>query len=287
MLDRFESALRRAADRLTAAGSPERLRCAVNYALFPPGHRFRPRLCYAVAEANGDRYPWITDAAGVALELIHTASLVQDDLPAFDNGTERRGRPTVHRQFGESTAILAADALILGSFEHLALAVASSPYTVIELTIILARAAGMPSGAVAGQAWEDEPGFGMHQYHQQKTAALFEASTMMGALASGADPEPWRELGRIIGLAYQLADDLHDAEEDEQNPGARTVPNAASEFGTAQTRRLLDARLGDALEAIPPCEAPNRLRAFLRGVGRSLKRESTPAIALVGSGTVV
>jgi geranylgeranyl diphosphate synthase type II len=112
--DRLERALERAVSELTQHGCPPRLRDALRDAVFPAGNRLRPRLCYAVAEALGNDRPELSDAAAVALELLHCASLVQDDLPAMDDAAERRGRPALHQAFGEATAILAADALIIG-----------------------------------------------------------------------------------------------------------------------------------------------------------------------------
>lgn len=117
---RIEQALDAAIAHLEAPGAPPRLAEALRYAVFPGGHRIRPRLCLSVARACGDDDPGASDAAAAAIELIHCASLIHDDLPCFDDAPLRRGQPSVHAAYGEPLAVLAGDALIVSAFETLA-----------------------------------------------------------------------------------------------------------------------------------------------------------------------
>ena len=117
---RIERTLVRAVGSAEQSGCPPRLAAAMRSAVFPKGARVRPRLCHAVASACGDDEPDATDAAGAAIELLHCASLVHDDLPCFDNSALRRGRPSVHAAFGEPLAVLAGDALIVLAFQTMA-----------------------------------------------------------------------------------------------------------------------------------------------------------------------
>src|SRR5271168_4620792 len=114
---RIERALNTAIERAEGPGAPPRLAAAMRHAVFPRGARIRPRLCLAVAAACGDDHPAVSDAAAAAIELLHCASLVHDDLPCFDDAATRRGRKTVHVAFGEELAVLAGDALIVAAFE--------------------------------------------------------------------------------------------------------------------------------------------------------------------------
>ena len=118
---RIEQALEKAIRRATGSKAPPKIAEAMRYAVFPGGARVRPRLCLAVAQACGDDFPAITDGALAAVELLHCASLVHDDMPCFDDAALRRGRPSVHSTFGEPVALLCGDALIVLAFETLAL----------------------------------------------------------------------------------------------------------------------------------------------------------------------
>src|SRR6201985_621642 len=124
---RIERALDEAVGLAGQPGCPPRLAAAMRAAVFPKGARVRPRLCHAVASACGDDEPSATDAAGAAIELLHCASLVHDDLPCFDNAALRRGRPSVHAAFGEPLAVLAGDALIVLAFQNMAPPAGSRP----------------------------------------------------------------------------------------------------------------------------------------------------------------
>jgi geranylgeranyl diphosphate synthase type II len=271
--DRLERALERAVSQLTQEGCPHRLRDAVRYAVFPAGNRLRPRLCYAVAEALGDDRPELSDAAATALELLHCASLVQDDLPAFDDAAERRERPALHQVFGEATAILAADALIIGAFEILARYAAVDPERARHLTLTITRGVGTPHGAVAGQAWEGEPEIDLERYHRAKTAALFESATAAGAIAVGHDPDPWRVVGTWLGRAYQVADDLADeASIGRGSDAALGRPNAAHQLGVSRSVSLLEQYITNALDAVPLCPGRAAFRRFLQHLAAKFER---------------
>ncbi len=196
--------------------APPKLAASVDYAVFPGGARVRPTLCLSVAEACGEDDYAIAESSAVALELIHCASLVHDDLPCFDNSELRRGKPTVHRAFGETVAVLAGDSLIILAFENLAKGCEKKPERLIQLIKILSKSSGVPFGICSGQGWESENEINLSAYHQLKTGSLFVAATCMGAVSAGEDPEPWVELGARIGEAFQVADDLKDVTSSEK-----------------------------------------------------------------------
>ena len=191
------------------AGQAHRRRCATGSS--PAARGSGPQLVLAVAYACGDDQPGLTDAAAAAVEMMHCASLVHDDMPCFDDAPIRRGKPTVHAVYGEALALLTGDGLIVMAFDAIAHAAFQAPRRLAALVSELARATGMPHGIVAGQAWESEQDVPLGPYHRAKTGALFLAAARMGALAAGADPMPWRTLGDKLGEAYQVADDLRDA----------------------------------------------------------------------------
>jgi geranylgeranyl diphosphate synthase type II len=280
-LTRIERALEAAVGRAEGGGAPPRLCEALRYTLFPGGARVRPMLCLSVARACGDDIPALSDAAGVAIELMHCASLVHDDLPCFDDADIRRGKPAVHRSFGEPLALLAGDGLIVMAFEVLAHASAGAgaeaPRRLAGLVTALTRAAGMPNGIVAGQAWESEPEIALAPYHRAKTGALFVAATRMGALAAGADPTPWRTLGDRLGEAYQVADDLRDAlatpEELGKPVGQDDLhgrPSAVASLGIDGAVARLEALLAEASASIPPCAGEAELRQLVAIQGKRL-----------------
>lgn len=251
--------------------SPPRLCEALRYAVFPGGARVRPQLTLAVAAACGDDAPELTDAAGAAVELLHCASLVHDDMPCFDDADLRRGKPTVHRAFGQPLALLAGDALIVLAFELIARGGAGRPERVGPLTSLMARSVGASDGIIAGQAWECEPSAALDLYHQMKTGALFVAAVSAGALAAGADPAPWRRVGERIGAAYQIADDLMDALGDSAESGkssgrdeAFNRPSAVRRHGVGGAVALLEQALEEAADAVPPCAGASALRETVR-----------------------
>jgi geranylgeranyl diphosphate synthase type II len=269
-LMRIEKALEAAVAHVEVQKSPPKLAAAVRYAVFPGGARVRPRLCLAVAHACGDDEPNVSDAAASAIELMHCASLVHDDLPCFDDAATRRGKASVHAAFGESIAVLTGDAMIVMAFETMARTAAVVPSRVPGLVANLAQATGMPSGIIAGQAWECEPQINLSEYHRAKTGALFAAATAAGAYAAGANPEPWRLVGARIGEAYQVADDIQDIVADPLGFGkpcgqdeAHGRPNALRELGLEGAVQRLKELLQAAITAVPDCEGAAGLKAII------------------------
>jgi geranylgeranyl diphosphate synthase type II len=276
MSNGFETALENAVAR-AATGSPKKLAEALRYAVFPGGARIRPRLCVAVARACGAPSSRAAEAAAAAIELVHCASLVHDDLPCFDDATERRGRAAVHRAFGEPIAVLVGDGLIVLSFETLAVECAQDPSALVQLVPLLARAVGAPNGLVAGQAWESEPSAPLAAYHRAKTGSLFVAATTAGAIAAGQAPGPWRTLGERLGEAYQVADDLLDAVAGAAEAGKSTQrdhalgrPNAVDALGLTAAVARLRALVQDAVDSIPPCEGRAELAALVVAMAERL-----------------
>lgn len=276
-LTRIEHSLAMAVSMGEAPGSPPKLAGAVRHAVFPGGARIRPQLCLAVAAACGDDDPVLSDATATAIELLHCASLVHDDLPCFDDAPTRRGRASVHYAYGESLAVLAGDALIVLAFRTLAAGAVQSPLRLPGLLAMIAGSAGTPFGAVAGQAWECEPRVNLSEYQRAKTGALFAAATMGGAQAAGVDPEPWRALGDWLGEAYQAADDIRDVSSDAWLLGkpvgqdaALLRPNAATELGLDGAIAYFDQLVGQAIATVPACPGADRLRALVRAESERL-----------------
>jgi geranylgeranyl diphosphate synthase, type II len=268
---RIEKALTTAVAIAGSDGAPPGLAAAIRHAVFPGGARLRPRLCLAVAAACGEDAPRITDAAAAAIELLHCASLVHDDLPCFDDAPVRRGKPSVHRAFGEPLAVLTGDALIVLAFETLARGAGGVPQRLVALMLTVGHSVGMPSGIVAGQAWESEPGAVLADYQRAKTGALFAAATGAGAAAVGADPGSWRLLGERLGEAYQVVDDIRDVAADAAELGKPTGrdaalgrPNAAIQLGIEGAMARLERLVDEAVAAIPPCPGDRALRALVR-----------------------
>jgi geranylgeranyl diphosphate synthase, type II len=198
---------------------PEIIHKAMRYSLFAGGKRIRPILCMEAAHACCGE-PDGVDAAACTLELIHTYSLIHDDLPALDNDDLRRGRPTCHKVFGDAMAILAGDALLTLAFQVLA-QLPGDAARKIRLIEELSTASGTVGGMIGGQV-NDLEGEGkqptaelLDSIHRAKTGALLRASVRMGAIYAGADDEQLRALsayGEHIGLAFQIVDDILDVE---------------------------------------------------------------------------
>ncbi|WP_185020692.1 polyprenyl synthetase family protein [Histidinibacterium lentulum] len=267
--NRIEAAMARAIAR--GQGGPGRLSSALDYAVNPGGARIRPTILLSVAAACGDDRPALSDAAAAAIELIHCASLVHDDLPAFDDADRRRGKPSVHRAYSEPLAVLAGDSLIVLAFEVIAAAGAEDPLRACALTLHLAQRTGMPGGICAGQGWESEGEIDLSAYHRAKTGALFMAATQMGAIAAGQDPDPWEELGARIGAAFQVADDLRDAICSAEELGkpvrqdeTHGRPNAVATYGLTGAVRHLDDILSGAIASIPSCPGEAALAQMVR-----------------------
>jgi geranylgeranyl diphosphate synthase type II len=207
--------------------SPATIHRAMRYSLFAGGKRVRPLLAIAAAEAVSDA-PFGIESAACVLELIHTYSLIHDDLPALDNDDLRRGRPTCHKVFGDAMAILAGDALLTLAFEVLATLENVDADRRIALVWELATASGTVNGMIAGQV-NDLEGEGkfptahlLDSIHRAKTGALLRASVRMGAIYAKANDEQLAALtsfGEHIGLAFQIVDDVLDVEQSSEALG--------------------------------------------------------------------
>lgn len=270
--------------------APPRLAEAVRYSLLAPAKRLRPVLVLMAAETCGGSLSQAMPAA-CAVEMVHTYSLIHDDLPAMDDDDLRRGRPTNHKVFGEALAILAGDALLALAFETLTREMAP-PATAAACCRVLAQAAG-PCALVAGQAedlaWEasgrelppDAAVKHLESIHRRKTGAMFLASLELGALAAQADAAQraaLAEYGRHMGLAFQIVDDLLDVAGDEAALGKRVQKDAGRgkltfpgllgvDESRARARNLVDA----ACAALAPLgAAAEGLEALARFV---LERE--------------
>ncbi|MCU0827559.1 MAG: polyprenyl synthetase family protein [Tabrizicola sp.] len=290
---RIETALRDAVILGQGMGvdAPQRLAAALDHATMSGGARIRPTILLSVALACGDDRPGLSSAAAAALELIHCASLVHDDLPAFDNADTRRGKPSVHRAYGEPLAILAGDSLIVLAFEVLARAGGVAPDRALRLVLSLAQRTGMPGGICAGQGWESESNVNLGAYHRAKTGALFIAATQMGAIAAGQEPEPWEELGARIGEAFQVADDLKDAlltEAETGKPAGQDAvhgrPNAVALMGVHGAVRHLKDILGGAIASIPSCPGEARLAGMVRAYAEKMTPVDLGAQAVRATG---
>lgn len=270
-LQQIERALDEAVAHAEAPVGPPRLSEAIRYAVFPGGARIRPRLCLAAAWACGIDDPSIATAAAAAIELMHCASLVHDDLPCFDNAMTRRGKPSLHKAYGENIAVLTGDALIVLAFETLVRGAQRKPERLLPLVRLIGASVGAPSGIVAGQAWECEPCVSLVDYHRAKTGALFAAATVAGAIATGAEGGPWRAVGELIGEAYQVADDIRDmycSQEEMGKPAGRDAdlgrPSAMSELGLGGAIARLDDLIEHAVHLIPHCPGEAQLRALIQ-----------------------
>jgi len=254
---------------------PETIHRAMRYSVFAGGKRIRPILCLAAAEAVGDEAPG-AEAAACALELVHTYSLIHDDLPALDNDDFRRGRPTCHKQFGEAIAILAGDALLTLAFEVLANAEASDAVRV-RLAAELGAAAGTVGGMIAGQVadleGEGKPATAelLETIHRAKTGALLAASVRMGAICAGASEEQLDALtryGRHVGLAFQIVDDLLDVEQSSERLGKTAGKDAQRQkitfpavYGLPASHRMAEQQIQAGLRELEPLgERARRLR---------------------------
>ena len=267
---RIEKTLEIAVSKAGGTSCPPKLAECLKYAVFPGGARVRPRLSLAVAQACGDGTPKLADAAAASIELLHCASLVHDDLPCFDDADVRRGKPSLHKAFGEPLAVLTGDALIVLAFETLGRHAVHAPDRLAPLIGVVSQAVGGPSGICAGQAWECEPSVPLDEYHRAKTGSLFAAATVAGALAAGAEPSGWRRLGECLGEAFQVADDICDHVADPDVLGkprnqdiANDRPNAVQRLGLEGAGQSLQALLDEAIESIPDCEGAQQLRTVI------------------------
>jgi geranylgeranyl diphosphate synthase type II len=269
-------------DRINAAlelytrfsgGCPQHLADAIRYGLLGPGKRLRPQLVIWAASACGGTVDAAMPAA-CAVEMVHAYSLIHDDLPAMDNDDLRRGRPTCHKVFGESTAILAGDSLLALAFEVLARDVRPAEL-VARCCSELAQAAGA-SELVGGQADDlaaeaaSSPVTGstavdvqtLQAIHARKTGAMFRVSLRLGGIVAGASDrqlDALDEYGRSFGLAFQITDDLLDVAGREEIVGKRVGKDARHGkmtfprlLGVEESRRQAESLLSRACQAVAP-----------------------------------
>ena len=243
---------------------PPALHEAMRYAALSPGKRLRPILCLAGVEALGGNERHALPVA-CALELIHTYSLIHDDLPAMDDDDLRRGKPTSHKVFGEAVAILAGDGLLTEAFHLMCRHDYSNviePSALIKVIRIISRAAGY-EGMVGGQVVDiqmegrEVDTATLEFIHAHKTAALIEASVHSGAVLGGADQlqeEALSRYGRKIGLAFQVSDDILDIEGDSEVMGKKTGADLSRNkatypalFGMERSKEIQKALVEDSI----------------------------------------
>ncbi len=255
---------------LPAAHSvPASIHGAMRHSVFAGGKRLRPVLAIQAAIAVSGTSPQGIANLGAAIEMLHTYSLIHDDLPALDNDDLRRGKPTCHVVFGEAIAILAGDALQTQAYETLArLGDACPPRTVVEIIRLIAQATGTVDGMIGGQVLDLE---GEHQkptadlvdaIHRAKTGALIRVSVVTGGLFAGATAEEAALLdtfGRKAGLAFQIVDDILDVTQDSTQLGKTAGKDLASDkatwpavFGLEKSRRDADRLIAEAFQALDP-----------------------------------
>ena len=235
--------------------NPTTIHSAMRYSLFAGGKRIRPLLAIATAQAVSDA-PVGVESCACALEMIHTYSLIHDDLPALDNDDFRRGRPTCHKVYGDAMAILAGDALLTLAFEVLAKMEYADACKRIELVRELATASGTVGGMIGGQV-NDIEGEGKHptahlleSIHRAKTGALLRASVRMGAIYAGAAADQLAALtsfGEHTGLAFQIVDDILDVEQSSEALGKTAGKDAAQKkitfpavYGIERSREMAE-----------------------------------------------
>jgi geranylgeranyl diphosphate synthase type II len=270
----------------------------MRYSLLAGGKRFRPMLVIGAAEACGGRLgvsqhdaEWLAMPAACAIELIHTYSLIHDDLPSMDNDTMRRGRPTSHVVHGEALAILAGDALLTEAFALLSrdprgggsIAPEDLDGRKLQVVRVVADAAGA-AGMVGGQVLDMEAAGkperidpeSLRAMHARKTGALIRASAVAGAVMAGADDTLLAAVdvyGENIGLAFQIVDDILDVEGDSSALGKTAGKDAAagkptypSIYGLDESRRLAASTIERALEPIERAGLGGQLAAIARWI---------------------
>jgi geranylgeranyl diphosphate synthase type II len=245
---------------------PSSIHRAMRYSLFAGGKRLRPALCLETSRMLADQPNPDMESIACTLELVHTYSLIHDDLPALDNDDFRRGKPTCHKVFGEAIAILAGDALLTLAFRVLSTLPESSADVCAALVAELSEAAGTVNGMIGGQvadleaASESVTEHGLEYIHRSKTAALFRASVVMGGIAERAEPTQLSRLahfGMTAGLAFQIVDDILDVESSTAALGKTAGKDAAQKkvtypsfYGVERSRRMAQECLADAKSAL-------------------------------------
>jgi len=270
-----------ALERLIPAASqrPASIHQAMRHSVFAGGKRLRPILCMEGARMIAGGLPEGVEELGAALEMLHTYSLIHDDLPALDNDDLRRGRPTCHKVFGDAIAILAGDALQTQAYEVLSRLHCSAEARV-QIIEEIARDTGTVNGMIGGQvvdleAERSKPDAETLEYiHRSKTAALITASVVSGGLYSGAQQDEVKKLrsfGQSIGLAFQIVDDILDVTQTSEQLGKTAGKDTAAEkatypslFGIEESSRQADALIASAaasLASFGPRAAPLRALA--------------------------
>lgn len=240
---------------------PVSIHKAMRHSVFAGGKRLRPVLCMEAGRMVAGSLPAGIEELGAALEMLHTYSLIHDDLPALDNDDLRRGRPTCHKVFGEAIAILAGDALQTQAYEVMARLKCPAEARV-RIVEEIARGTGTVNGMIGGQvvdleAEHTKPDAAMLEYiHGAKTAALITASLVSGGLYAGADHlevAHLRAFGRSIGLAFQIVDDILDVTQTSEQLGKTAGKDTVAEkatypslFGVEQSERKADELVSKA-----------------------------------------
>jgi geranylgeranyl diphosphate synthase, type II len=274
----------KALERLLPPGTqhPTSIHRAMRHSVFAGGKRLRPILCQEAGRMIAASLPQAIEELGAALEMLHTYSLIHDDLPALDNDDLRRGRPTCHKVFGEATAILAGDALQTQAYQVLSRLRCSAEVRVRVIDEI-ARGTGTIDGMIGGQVVDLEaehtrPDVEMLEYiHRSKTAALITASVVSGGLYAGAHDDAigkLRTYGHSIGLAFQIVDDVLDVTQSSAQLGKTAGKDSAAEkatypalFGIDESLKRADALAEAACAALdefgPRAETLKSLARFL------------------------
>src|ERR1700678_1758530 len=259
---------------------PVSIHSAMRHSVFAGGKRLRPVLAMQASVAIAGAPPKGIERLGAAIEMIHTYSLIHDDLPALDNDDLRRGKPTCHVAFGEAIAILAGDALQTQDYEVLAGMQCRAPQTV-EIVRSIAQATGTVEGMIGGQvmdleAEEHKPTPEVVEaIHRAKTGALIRVSLTAGGVYAGGsaeDIERLREFGRKAGLAFQIMDDVLDVTQDSSQLGKTAGKDLASEkatgpavYGVAQSIKDADRLIEEAFAQLTGYgERADRLKAVAR-----------------------
>jgi geranylgeranyl diphosphate synthase type II len=246
---------------------PASIHGAMRHSTFAGGKRLRPVLAMQAAATIAGKLPQGIERLGAALEMLHTYSLIHDDLPALDNDDLRRGKPTCHKAFGEATAILAGDALQTRAFEVLA-GLDAPPAAVVQIISLIAHAVGTVDGMIGGQVLDLEsehlkatPEL-VEAIHRAKTGALIRVSVVSGGVYGGATKDDVARLdvfGRKAGLAFQIVDDVLDMTVDSAHLGKTAGKDQATEkatwpavFGIEQSRRDAAALIDEAFAALAP-----------------------------------